>query len=207
MSVMLDIFGSVFIAGMLLLLILKLNLFASTASYTSDTELKLQQNAKTLGEILNYDLRKIGYKYDGVAIIAAEEKRIKFWADMQPPEKILNEDGSTLIDNAGHGTPDQVEYYFDEATDVTGTQNPNDRVLVRIVNDTERIDGPTLGLVDLKFTYYNHTGVTETSVLDSIKYIKTELWVESTEELHDLITDELQYPRTYWEFTIYPRNI
>ncbi len=52
MSVMLDIFGSVFIAGMLLLLILKLNLFASTASYTSDTELKLQQNAKTLAEII-----------------------------------------------------------------------------------------------------------------------------------------------------------
>ncbi len=46
-----------------------------------------------------------------------------------------------------------------------------------------------------------------TSQYENIKYIKTELWVESTEELHDLITDELQYPRTYWEFTIYPRNI
>ena len=199
MSVMLDIFGSVFIAGMLLLLILKLNLFASTASYTSDTELKLQQNAKTLAEIMNYDLRKIGYKVDSVAITYADSNKIKFWADMQPPG------------TAGHGVIDEVEYYFD-TTDVAGTTNPNDGVLVRIVNGTEKIDGPSLGLVRCKFTYLGATGVDTIPYLvpsqyENIKYIKTELWVESTEELHDLITDELQYPRTYWEFTIYPRNI
>lgn len=199
MHVMLDIFGSVFIAGMLLLLILKLNLFASTASYSSDTELKLQQNAKTLAEILNYDLRKIGYKYDGVAIITADSTRIKFYADMQAP-------GQT-----GHGTMDEVEYYVSE-TELAGTTNPNDIVLVRKVNSSETIEGPSLGLVQIRFTYLDSTGVNAVSYLDNanyqkIRYVKTELWVEAADPLNDMITDSLQYARTYWEFTINPRNI
>ncbi len=72
MNILLDIFGSIFIAGLLFLMILKLNLFASNANYYSDNELKLQQNAKTLAEIINYDLRKIGYQHNGTAIITAE---------------------------------------------------------------------------------------------------------------------------------------
>ncbi len=199
MSVMLDIFGSVFIAGMLLLLILKLNLFASTASYSSDTELKLQQNAKTLAEILNYDLRKIGYQYDDAAITHADSTSIKFWADMQPPGV------------SGHGVMDEVEYYVSE-TELPGTVNPHDIVLVRKVNNTETIEGPSLGLVEIKFTYLDSTGVNVINYLDNtryheIKYIKTELWVEASDPLNDMITDSLQYARTYWEFTIYPRNI
>ena len=64
MNVLMDILGSTFIGGILLLLILKLNLFVTNTSFTSDSELKLQQSAKTLAEILNYDLRKIGYNHD-----------------------------------------------------------------------------------------------------------------------------------------------
>ena len=67
MSNLLDIFGSVVIAGMLFMLIVKLNLFSSQTSYTSDNELQLIQNTKTLAEIIDYDFRKIGYKYDGTS--------------------------------------------------------------------------------------------------------------------------------------------
>ena len=49
---MLDLIGSTFIGGLLLVLILKLNLYSQNASYNSDSELKLQQNAKTLAEIM-----------------------------------------------------------------------------------------------------------------------------------------------------------
>jgi hypothetical protein len=197
---MLDIFGSVFIAGMLLLLILKLNLFASTASYSSDTELKLQQNAKTLAEIINYDLRKIGYKYDGVAITHADSTKIKFHTDMQPPGI------------SGHGTPDVIEYTVYDSTYAAGTTNPSDIVMVRVLNETDSLTGPSLGLVKLKFTYLDSTGVNTIPYLSSgqykdIKYIKTELWIEASDPINDMITDSLQYQRTYWEFTINPRNI
>lgn len=200
MSSLLDIFGSTFIAGMLLLLILKLNLFASTASYSSDTELKLQQNAKTLAEILNYDLRKIGYKHNGIAITHADSNKIEFITDLQPPGI------------SGHDTSDVVEYFIKDSTHATGTINPNDRILVRVVNGTDSITGPSLGLVRFKFTYFDSTGVGMIPYLSSsqykdIKYVKTELWVESSDPINEMITDSLKYPRTYWEFTIYPRNI
>jgi hypothetical protein len=200
MSVILDILGSTFIGGMLLLLILKLNLFASTASYSSDTELKLQQGAKTLAEIINYDLRKIGYKYDGVAITLADSNAIEFYTDMQPPGI------------SGHGTDDVIKYTVLDSSHAAGTTNPKDIVMVRILNGTDSLTGPSLGLVRMKFTYLDSTGVNTIPYLSSsqykdIKYIKTELWVEASDPINDMITDSLQYQRTYWEFTIHPRNI
>ena len=75
MNTVMDILGSVIIAGMLLLLVLKLNLFMSESSYSSDTELRLQQNTKTLAEIMNSDFRKIGYQVDSTAILIAQNDR------------------------------------------------------------------------------------------------------------------------------------
>jgi hypothetical protein len=195
MNILLDIFGSIFIAGMLLLMILKLNLFASNANYYSDNELKLQQNAKTLAEIINYDLRKVGYQYDSTAIITAEPKKIKFYADLEAPG------------TSGHGTMDVVEYFLSDSTKAASTPNLRDKILYRVVNGTDSISGPSLGLVDLKFSYLNSKGVI-TSFLDSIKYIKAEFWVEPYDPVTNFVTgqkDSLVF--TYWELTINPRNI
>ncbi len=194
MHILLDIFGSTFIAGLLLLLMLKLNIFASNATVISDTELRMQQNAKTLAEMLNYDLRKIGYKYGGTALSVADSTRIKFFADMNAPG------------TAGHGVIDQVEYFLSDSLTAAGTPNPNDRVLTRVVNASDTSAGPSLGLVKLRFSYYNAYSF-PTTVLDSIKYIKAELWVESAEPVRNNLTEQMEYPFTYWELTIYPRNI
>ena len=195
MNTMIDIMGSSFIAGMLLLLVIKLNLFVYNANYYSDNELKLQQNAKTLGEIINYDFRKIGYNYDSTAIIVAQPTNIKFFADMDAPG------------TAGHGTVDVVEYFLGDSTGAMGTSNLRDKVLYRIVNDTDSLGGPSLGLVDLKFSYMNSQGII-TSNLDSIRYVKAEFWVEPYDPVTNMVTgqkDSLVF--TYWELTINPRNI
>lgn len=194
MSSLLDILGSTFIGGMVLLLILKLNLYSTSVSYSSDNELKLQQNAKTIAEILNYDLRKIGYNYDTTAIIIADSTRIKFYADINAP-------GTT-----GHGVVDQVEYIVLDSTHASGTSNPRDIVVVRIINNTDSIAGPSLGLVKLRFSYFNGSGV-KTTVLDSIKYVKAEFWVEPTEKINNFLTGTPDSTFTYWEMTINPRNI
>ena len=194
MNILLDLFGSIFIAGLLLLMILKLNLFASNANYYSDNELKLQQNAKTLAEIINYDLRKVGYQHNGTAIIAAEPTRIKFYADMEAPG------------TAGHGTMDIVEYYLSDSTEASSTLNLRDKILYRIVNN-DTIGGPSLGLVDLKFSYLDSTGVV-TNLLDKIKYIKAEFWVEPYDPVNNFITGQKDSSVfTYWQLTINPRNI
>ena len=184
MNVIIDILGSTFIGGFIILLILKLNLYSQNVSINSDTELKLQQNAKTLAKVLDYDLRKVGYNYDSTAFITADSNKIKFYADM-------NEPGT-----AGYGTIDVVEYFLSDPTKAAGTTNPKDVVLTRVLNGTDTLSGPSLGLVKLKFSYYDHK-YTKTSVTDSIKYIKAEFWVESLEPIEVNFGTQTGYPFTY----------
>jgi hypothetical protein len=186
--------GSTFIGGMILLLIIKLNLYSTSVSYSSDNELKLQQNAKTIAEILNYDLRKVGYNHNGTALLIADSTHMKFYADINAP-------GTT-----GHGVVDVVEYFVLDSTNASGTSNTRDIVLVRVVNGSDSITGPSLGLVKIRFSYYNGAGV-KTTALDSIKYIKTEFWVEPTEKINNFLTGTPDSTFTYWEMTINPRNI
>jgi hypothetical protein len=190
MASLIDILGSSFIGGLLLLLLLKLNLFASSSSVTSDNELKLQQNSKTLAEIINYDFRKIGYECDSTAIAIADSNHIKFYADLDR-----------------NNTVDVLEYYTSDTTVASSTDNPRDIILYRKYNGVE-MGGPTLGLTRFKLSYLNEFNVS-TSVLDSIKYVKVELWVESTipEMESNFVDPSHPYLFTYWEMKINPRNI
>jgi len=194
MNVLIDLIGSSFIGGILLLLILKLNLYSQNTSISSDSELRIQQNAKTLAEIMNYDLRKVGYNCDSTAIVIADSNKIKFYADM-------NEPGT-----AGYGTVDLVEYFLSSPSKSSSTTNPKDVVLTRVLNGTDTLGGPSLGLVRLVFSYFDK-GLDATTNLDSIKYIKTEFWVESLEPIEVNFGTQTGYPFTYWEMTINPRNI
>jgi len=194
MNVLIDLIGSTFIGGLLMLLILKLNLYSQNAGYSSDTELKMQQNAKTLAEILDYDLRKVGYNHDSTAIIVADSNRIKFYADM-------NEPGTY-----GYGTLDVVEYFLSSPSKASATTNPKDIVLTRVINGNDTLSGPSLGLVKLVFSYFDQKLAVSTNP-DSIKFIKTEFWVESLEPIEINFGTQTGYPFTYWEMTINPRNI
>lgn len=196
MSVLLDILGSTFIGGMLLLLMLKLNLYATNTSYYSDSELKLQQSAKTLAEILNYDLRKVGFNHDkstGSPFITVNDTVIEFKADVNP--------------EFGDGTTETIKYYLSEPEIINEQEF---RVLKRSINGTEDIGGPSLGLVKLSFTYLDsisQTMATPQSKLEEIKYVKTELWVEPDIQFNNFVTGVRDSIFTYWEFTINPRNL
>lgn len=182
MNIILDLLGASLIGGIVMLLIVNLNAYSTETKYSSDADLRLQQDAKTLAEIINDDLRKIGYKYDGTAITEADSQRVSFYGD---------------IDN--DGSMDQVTYFLGTKEEASLTPNPDDRVLYRVVNN-DTIGGPTLGLTDLRFSYLNKEEQ-ETAYADSICYIKAEIWVETILPVND------DYPFTYWEMTINPRNI
>ena len=182
MSLILDIVGSVIVAGILLLMMINANIYQTSTRFASDSELQLQQNAKTLSDIVGYDLRKIGYEFDGNPFIEADSEWVSFYADM-------DRDGST----------DKVIYLLSDPYMASATPNPNDRVLLRIVNgDTSA--GPSLGLTKIKLSYYDKVG-TPTLVSSDIKYVKAELWIESIEPVND------KFLFTYWELTISPRNL
>jgi hypothetical protein len=183
MNTILDIAGSLLIAGAIMFIILHLNVFSSQQKFASDKELEIQRNSKTLAEILNHDLRKVGYKYSGSnPFITTQEKVLSFRGDI---------DSNNVMDI--------VTYSLGDSTQEVATFNPRDKVLYRTVNgDTAK--GPSLGLIDLKFSYLNNNGI-KTAIQDSIRYIRTEIWVQSGEPV------DTTYAFTYWEMTIHPRNI
>jgi hypothetical protein len=182
MNILLDILGSVIIASIVMLGIFNANTYQSKTRFASDSELQMQQNAKTLADIINYDLRKIGYEYEDVPFIEADSERISFYCDID-----LN------------GSIDSVTYFVSDTSEAKGTHNPNDRILIRVVN-TDTLKGPSLGLRKVKFSYLNKFYVPST-VLEEIRYVKAEMWIESIEEVGD------KYLFTYWEMTINPRNL
>lgn len=182
MNLLLDLAGSSIIAGIMLLMMLNINIYQSDTRFASDSELQLQQNAKTLSDILSYDLRKIGYEYDDNPFLYTDSVKVSYYADMDRD-----------------GTPDIVTYTISDPSAASSTTNPNDRVLLRQVND-EISAGPSLGLTKLKFSYFDELGNT-TSDFDKIEYVRAEFWVESIEPVNK------EYLFTYWELTISPRNL
>lgn len=182
MSVLLDIFASTIIGGLIMLMLLNFNIFQSNTRFSSDSELQLQQNAKTLAEIINYDLRKIGYEYSNTSFVEADSERISFFSD---------------IDR--NGSVDLVSYFLGDTSEPNETTNPNDRILYRVVN-SDTIKGPSLGLTKAKFSYLDEIFV-ETTTFSDIKYVRAELWIESIEPVGE------EYLFTYWEITINPRNL
>jgi hypothetical protein len=182
MNLLLDILGSTIIGGMIMLMMINFNIFQTNTRFSSDSELQMQQNAKTLAEIVNHDLRKIGYEYDGMPFVTADSQSIVFYSD-------IDRNGST----------DLVTYLVGEPSEVTETTNPNDRILKRVVNG-DTLSGPSLGLTKIKFSYLDQVS-SPTTTLTDICYVKAEMWIESIEPIGG------NYIFTYWEMTINPRNI
>ncbi len=182
MNTILDILGASLIGGIIFLIIMNLNIYSNQIKYASDTNLRLQGNSGTLAEIIDSDLRKVGYDYKGTAIIDAEPHKFSFYSD---------------IDSSG--TMSTVTLTISDSTKPSYTANPDNRIFYRIVNN-DTSSGPSLDLTNLNFTYMNSLGV-QTTALDSIKYIKAELWFESSSKV------DSNYAKSYWEVTVNPRNI
>ena len=59
-STILDIIGSVFVGGLLLLILFRLNTSATGTLYNSNAEINVQQAMVSVVEVLESDFRKIG---------------------------------------------------------------------------------------------------------------------------------------------------
>ncbi len=137
MNIILDIVGSSIIAAIVFLILFNLNTEMSSEKFSSDVSLRLQQNAETIASMIDFDLRKIGYKYTGTAITKAQPQLITYYTDLDT-----------------NGVLHQVTLTVGDSTEVTSTPNPHDRILYRIV-DGDTSKGPSLNLTNLRFTYMN----------------------------------------------------
>lgn len=174
-AVIIDILGSMVIGGMLLLILFQMNDHATQNTYNFTGELAAQQNMVTTVEVLEYDFRKIGYCENPLAlpdpeenaILYADTSDIKFLTDIMIPP---------YNDPHGDGILDTIEYQLGPTSELTGTPNPNDRMLYRIVNGVKK--GVNLGITEFYIKYYR----------DSLTADGTTLAIIPTSELPKVYT-------------------
>ena len=88
-ATLLDIVGSTIIGGVLLLTLFRMNSTATQNTYNFSGELIVQENMVVTVEVLEYDLRKIGYCENPFkipnparAILYGDSSRIKYLTDI-----------------------------------------------------------------------------------------------------------------------------
>jgi hypothetical protein len=159
-AVILDVLGSMIIGGILLLTLFRMNDTATRNTYNFSGELTLQENLVATVEVLEYDFRKIGYcedpfalpKPEENAILYADTSRLKFLTDLMIPP----------YDNPrGDGIVDTIEYFLGDTTELSGTPNPYDRILYRVVNGEPT--GVNLGITHFRIRYFRDSLTTSGS--------------------------------------------
>jgi len=146
-NVILDIIGSILIAGILMLSIFRLQNSATEDLYRGTGNLTAQTNLAQVVQILETDFRRIGYCADWTQIPV-------------PTEAILYADSISikyLTDVDGNGLLDTMHYYFDPTTDISATPNPRDRYLYRVGKGEAPVD-VNMGVTQFKMEFFNALG-------------------------------------------------
>jgi len=143
-SSMMDMIGSFFVAGTLLLMGLQMNASANEASVVYSGNGILQRNITTLVDIMETDFRRIGYCKD--------------WTKIPDPSQSVRIAGSTklrfLTDVENDGTLDSITYYLGPVSELAATPNPTDRYLYRQVNNGAPFP-MNLGVTQFSLKYYD----------------------------------------------------
>lgn len=141
-AALLDIVGSILVGGLLLLTLFRMNDNASQNTFNFSGELIVQENLIASIEVLEYDLRKIGYCENPFlinpsrAILFADSTQIRF-----------------LTDEDFDGNLDTMEYFLGSTSELTITPNPDDKLLYRIINGVP--SSVNLGVTQFKMKYFD----------------------------------------------------
>ncbi|HUI64027.1 MAG TPA: hypothetical protein VL126_04240 [Bacteroidota bacterium] len=146
-----DLIASSVIFGWLFLISVSNNAANNENSQSTQGELLCQLNLVELTKTLEYDFRKIGYCKEPdkipnptLAILLADSTRIKFLTDVD-------------MGSGPDGNVDSLYYYLGPTSDIHGMNNPQARILYRVVN-TQPALGSNLGVTNFKLTYYDRFG-------------------------------------------------
>lgn len=179
-----DIIGSLVISSLFMITLFTFHNNLLQERSMSNLWIITQEDARSLSDVIEYDLRKIGYRVPkgNCAFISADSTGISFLSD--------------LDDN---GVVDSVRFYASETSKVSSTDNPDDMLFYRIVNG-QSVPGSALGLTYFKVSYYDSAGVI-TDVLDKIREIEVEFNIESS------MTVDRYYPFVFIKKKVKPKNI
>lgn len=193
-SVILDILGSTIIGGILMMSLFRVNDASVENAYTGTGELIAQQNLATIVQVLENDFRKIGYCADWKqipvptqSILLAQEDRIRFLTDVD-----------------SDGTVDSLLYYLGPTSELTGTPNPRDRFLYRVVNSEAPV-GVNLGITQFTMTFFDALGNELTFPIATPSEVFT-MQIDITVE--DVAAYNEQYSTAFWrQIRLAARNL
>jgi len=183
-DIIIDIVGSIILAGLLILTVNTGVADLNQTTYEQTYTLNSQTNIVALARIIEHDFVKIGFRAPEPVILKADSQGIVFQSD-------LSNDGSI----------ESVTYSLGAPTDppASATANPRDFTLYRRISGESAL-GLSSGLVEFRFTYFDSTGAVTTSP-DEVDAIQVRVRLETEEPVDG------DYPGVFWEKTIYPKNL
>lgn len=189
MSDWIDLIGSFAIGGLIVLMVINLNLSVNVAATQNLYSNVTQRQIVSSVEVIEHDIYKIGYRIASDVIEKADSNEIKFKTD---------------IDN--NGIDDKIRYYLTDPSSMSGTFNPDDKILWRELNDENSLT-PFI-VTELNFSYYDSLGqqLDYSSLGDQfyrnmIKIVKVRVETQTGELIND------KYETIQWEKIIRPKNI
>lgn len=183
MNVVLDILGSLMLRGSMIAILLNLNVHLHDMLYKKTSSAALRQGLRETADILTADLTQVGYNVSSApALRVAKADEINFLAD---------------IDN--NATVDTVHYRLGPTSELSETENPNDRKLYRKVNSGEWFDLSS-GIRTLNLQYFDGSGMLDNDLSD-IRSIFVKVVMENGYAIDGV------YPSSYWQSRVFPRNI
>jgi hypothetical protein len=191
---LIDILGSMVIGGILMMIAWRLSDASTERTYNYSGELSLQQNLKTVVEIIEYDFRKVGYSdVPGSlpdTIVYADANRIDFYTDLQP----LN----------GAANNDLLKYYLGPISECSATPNPRDRILYRVENN-QTPKPSNLGVTQFRLVYMDALGDTLPTPVADPSRIKT---IEINIAVENVAAYDTLYSQAIWrQIRMASRNI
>jgi hypothetical protein len=185
MAVLLDIVGSFVIGSLLLLNVLRLNADITGQASLAMLDQAAQNSAIGIAQIMEEDLRKIGFGVATTAITQADSAEIRFLADWD-----------------GDGATETYRYYMGDLSEASGTPNPNDRFLHRVFNGSSDLQVGS-GVTSLQLSYFDSNGneLSSPVTLANIRQIRVDFTVES-----DFAFDST-YAKMFMELRVRPKNL
>ncbi len=187
------------IGGIIILILGSMN---RNVSY-SNTDVVLSQTTQIhrgdIAEVVAFDFPKMGYAPNlntDSLIIAADSNSVTFLSN---------------IDNSSNGSVETIKWEF-TTTDITNGTNPNDKLLIRVVDtDTTRF---TLGVTRFRLNFYDDLGSTtplafplNITDLSTVRQIEVIMVVESPELLEYSTNQAGRYINSAWVKRFTPRNL
>ena len=174
MSYLLDIVGSTAVATAIIFMVFQFNNRVSDSSGEVLLSTMTQRDAITCAEIIQYDIYKMGFNVPGSSVSSADSNSIKFYTD---------------LDNDGNR--DSIEYFLGSEKDLASTTNPNDKPMLRKLNDDKAYN--IINVTEFEISYFDSVGseITSAQLLnqsarDRISTISVYLRSESIEPIDTL---------------------